>query len=1499
MDAFGPATATWFRRAFAAPTPVQTRGWATIAAGKHALLVAPTGSGKTLAAFLYCIDRLVHRPPVHPGVRVLYVSPLKALVYDVERNLRAPLVGVAHAAAEIGQPIVVPRVGIRTGDTKPSERAAIARDPPSILVTTPESLFLMLGSAVRSAFTTVETIIVDEVHAIAPSKRGAHLMLSLERLAADCAVDPVRIGLSATASPLEEVARFLGGDRPVEIVDCGAKPDIDVQILVPVPDMTRPALTAAAIAEATLAAGSPAMRTPPVSRTPAAQRTGSVLAPAPAPIGEPNAARPAPPGLGEPVDNSIWPAIYPRLVALIRDARTTIVFVNARGLCERLAQRLNEVAGEPLVRAHHGSLAHAQRTEIEEALKRGEIKAIVATSSLELGIDMGAVDLVVLVESPGAVSRGLQRIGRAGHGVGERSFGRLFPKHRGDLLEAAVVVERMVQGDIEALTIPSNPLDVLAQHIVAMVGLGDTTVARIEAIIRRSANYQRLPPDALRGVLDMLAGRYPSQAFADLRPRLVWDRSTDQLSPRVGALKVALQNAGTIPDRGLYPVHLGEGGPRVGELDEEMVHESAPGQVITLGASSWRIERITRDRVLVVPAPGESGRLPFWKGDGPGRPLALGRAVGAFTRQLGERTHDDALAWLRAEYRLDEWAAQNLLAYVEEQRTATGVLPTDRAITIERFRDELGDWRVCVLSPLGARIHAPWALAIQAELAARHEFDVQAMWNDDGIVLRLVDTEELPDLDMLIPDADLVHDRIVEQLAHSAMFAGVFRENAGRALLLPRQRAGVRTPLWAQRLKSQQLLAVAREYPAFPVVLETYRTCMQDMFDVPALIETLRGIQARTIRLDHVETTAASPFARSLMFAYVAAYMYEGDMPLAERRAAALTLDRTLLRELVGHEDVAQLLDPGAVSDLEAELQCLADGYRARGPAELHDVLRRVGELDAGELLARSELADPEPWVVELERTRQVVRMRVGERSCVVAIEDAATYRDGLGCVPPGGLPAALLEPIEDALPQLVARWARTHGPFDADLLAARWAVPTGAITAVMAPMVRTGAIVFGQLRAGGGPQAWCDADVLRRIKRRSLARLRSEIAAVDAQTYAKFLPQWHGVGDPSRAPGRLREVIAALEGLPMPYSELERHVLPVRVAGFSPRMLDELGAMGELCWVGHGAMGADDGRVALYRRDRVGTLLEAAAVPVDLDPVRRAILDHLGARGASFVIELQRAAGDVRLAELEVALWDLAWAGLITNDTFLPLRALSQGPRARVGQRSAGGRWSLVADLLGPPCSPTARALATANMLIGRWGIVSRDVLGSEAIVGGFGPLGRVLRELEDAGKVRRGYFVDGTGGAQFAAPGAVDRLRAARQVERATAVVLAATDPAQPYGAVLPWPQRATSAPEGGKERSGARRVVGATVVLVDGAPVLFIERGGRRWTSFPAADDPVIFEVAAAALPPVARGRRGHMLRVETIDGEPARESPYAAALRAAGFTSDVRGLVLEAR
>lgn len=1570
VDSFSPPTRAWFRQSFEGPTRVQTLGWPRIAAGEHALLLAPTGSGKTLAAFLWCIDRLIRQPERGKGVKVLYVSPLKALVYDVERNLRAPLRGIARTAELARMPVVTPRVDVRTGDTSAQERRQQAREPGDILVTTPESLYLLLGSQARETLKTVDTVIVDEVHALAPTKRGAHLSLSLERLSVLTERDPQRVGLSATARPLEEVARFLGGDRPVSIVDTSEPPHIDLRIIVPVPDMTRPGeglarllaqyedeagaprdtddldepdegleepdeglakvlpfeLPAAGL-EPPLAAGlvpSPSRMLAEQQRTAVAarwaQKRGAKAFGAggddangpPEPVPPPLRPRagsvivPAPSPTGESPEHSIWPAVYPVLLDLIAEHRTTIVFVNSRGLCERLSQRLNELTGEDLVRAHHGSVSHRQRTEIEEMLKGGQIRAIVATSSLELGIDMGTVDLVVLVESPGAVSRGLQRVGRAGHGVGQVSVGRLFPKHRGDLLESAVVARLMREGAIEPLQVPRSPLDVLAQQIVAMCSLETWALPRLEAVIRRSACYAQTPRTALVGVLDMLAGRYPSGAFADLRPRIVWNRDTDELSGRRGSKMLSLVSGGTIPNRGTYGMFMGEGGPRVGELDEEMVHETLPGQNIMLGASTWRVENITRDRVIVSPAPGEPGRLPFWRGDGPGRPIELGRALGSFTRELGGRTREEAEPWLQAEYGLDELAAKNLVDYVHDQREATGTLPTDRAITIERFRDELGDWRVCILSPLGARVHAPWALALQTRLEARLGFEVQALWSDDGIVIRLVEVDELPELELLLPPPDEVEEQVVQQLAHSALFAGQFRENAARALLLPRQRPDQRQPLWAQRLKAQQLLAVAREYPSFPIIMETYRSCLQDVFDLPSLVELMRAVQSRQVRVDVVETPSPSPFARSLVFAYVAAYLYEGDAPLAERKAQALALDRQLLRELLGQEELRELLDAAVIDMVEAEQQGLADERRARHADSLHDLLRRVGDLGESELAPRCT-EPPGPWLAELERSRRAVVLRMAGHARWVAIEDVGLYHDALGCMPPPGLPAAFLEPVPDALDGLVARFARTHGPFLASTVAARWALPPGQVSDALRRLEARGVVLGGEFRPGGRGHEHCDAEILRQIKRRTLAKLRGEIAPVEAAALGRFLPAWHGIGDARRGLPRLEEVLVQLEGLPLSYAELEQVILPARVPDFSSRMLDELGAMGWLVWVGRGALGKSDGRVALYRRERASLLLASPQPPEDavLEPLHHAILQRLQQRGACFMIELAElqapgGAVDDRDA-LQEALWDLVWWGLVTNDTFAALRAHARPVARRVGARGrasagGGGRWSLVAGLRSGTIDETARAHARAVTLLERHGVVTREAAALEELPGGFSAVYPVLKAMEEAGKVRRGYFVEQLGGAQFASPGAVDRLRALRDPQDPeVAVVLSALDPACPFGWLLPWPGRGED-----RERSGGgpRRVAGASVVLVGGQAVLYVDKGGKRLVTFPAAEEPERMAAAARALVSVAARRRGRMLQVETIDGEPVRGSRYEAALREADFRSDVRGLTLEA-
>ncbi len=1521
LDYFTEATRRWFDTAFAGPTPVQVEGWERIRTGAHTLLIAPTGSGKTLAAFLYALDQLGRADAGAagtdgdgsggdpggegagggPGVRVVYVSPLKALVYDIERNLRTPLAGMERAAAQLGEPFRAPRVDVRTGDTSQADRRRQKRDPGEILVTTPESLYLLLGSQARETFRTVRWVIVDEIHAMAATKRGAHLALSLERLAAAADTDPQRIGLSATARPAEEVARFLGGDRPVSIVDTHVPPALELEVVVPVEDMTRPVVEggrAGAVGDG--------------------EAGGGVL--------ELDEEEPAP-------RHGIWPAVYPEILKLIRAHRTTLVFVNSRGLCERLAQRLNELAGEELVRAHHGSLAHEQRHEIEEALKAGRLPAIVATSSLELGIDMGAVDLVILVESPGSVGSGLQRVGRAGHHVGEPSKGRVFPKHRGDLLEATIVARRMREGAIEALRVPRNPLDVLAQQVVAMASTRPWPVAELAAVVRRSASFRELPDAALTGVLDMLSGLYPSHEFSELRPRIHWDRERDVIEGRRGSRMLAAVNAGTIPDRGLFGVFLGEGGPRVGELDEEMVHESRPGQTFTLGASTWRIQEITRDRVLVAPAPGEPGRLPFWKGEGPGRPLELGRALGAFTRELATMDEDDAVARLTGEHDLDPRAARNLVDYLAEQREATGTLPTDRDITVERFRDELGDWRVCIMTPFGARVHAPWALAIRGIVSERVGYDVQAVWNDDGIVLTIADGDELPGADLLIPDEEELEERLLEELARSPLFASQFRENAARALLLPRRRPGQRTPLFAQRLRAQKLMSVAMQYPSFPIVMETFRSCLQDVFDVPALREVLRSVDRREVRVHEAETWSASPFARSLVYAYVAAYLYEGDSPAAERRAQALSVDVKLLRELLGEADLRELLDADVIAEVEAQLQRRMESRRARHADALHDVLRELGDLADDELRERAA-EDPAPWLDELERARRAVRVRVGGRDTWIAVEDAGLYRDALGTAPPPGVAAVFLEPVERPVEALLLRWARTHGPFTPPEVAVRWGLVPAQVRVLLEAVTAEERLLRGEFTPGVAGEEWVHPDVLRQLKRRTIARLRGEVAPVPAAVLGRFLPAWHrAAGDPHE---RLEEAVAQLEGIPLSYRDLVRMILPSRVRGFRPSQLDELGAMGWLVWVGHSPVRGDDGRIVLYRRDRVDRLLappsdEDAAERVDgFNGRHRAILEHLDRRGASFHGELVAAVteagagdggpaddGEARILE---ATWDLVWAGLVTNDTFAALRHLSAAagskagrsrparggrahgrPRARrrpawmaalplhaggVGTPGPGGRWSLVRDLVRAPVSTTARAAAWASTLLDRHGLVARETAAVEALGGGFSSVYRVLRSMEDAGKVRRGYFVEGLGGAQFAYPGLVDRLRGIRDEEGDEAVVvLAASDPSNPYGWLLPWPE-----PTDSRGRPPTRST-GAVVVLAGGAPVLFLDRKGRRLRTFATASKEAVAR-AVPALRQVARRHPRGVISLEEVDGQPAFRSSLKPVLVKAGYVPDYR-------
>ncbi len=1555
---FGPAARAWFESAFEAPTEAQADGWAAIAAGDHVLIHAPTGSGKTLAAFLWWIDRLAATPATSDaasgargGVRVLYISPLKALTYDIERNLRAPLTGIRIQAERLGLPPPTISMGLRTGDTTAQARRDLVRHPPDILITTPESLYLLLTSAARETLRNVEAVIVDEVHAIAGTKRGAHLALSLERLerlrmrppadrngtrasatsAAPVRQAPVRqaplrqaplrqaplqrIGLSATQKPLETIARFLGGVGPgrgVTVVDAGARKPLELSVVVPVEDMTRIG-----------------------DDQPRPDVTG---APHPSP-GDAAIAR----GIGRysngrDLRTSIWPSVHPRILELIRAHKSTIVFTNSRRLAERLAHRLNELAGEDLVRAHHGSIAREQRIQIEEDLKAGRLPALVATSSLELGIDMGAVDLVIQVESPTSVASGLQRIGRAGHQVGAPSKGVIFPKFRGDLLESAVVVRRMHEGAVETTTLPRNPLDVLAQQIVAMTVMDTWTVDEIHATATRAASFETLPREALEGVLGMLAGVYPSDEFAELKPRLSWDRLTDRVEGRRDARVVAVTSGGTIPDRGLFGVFLvgeaGTPGRRVGELDEEMVYElraGMHGDVIVLGASSWRVTEITADRVLVEPAPGVPGKLPFWKGDTIGRPIELGRALGAFLREAegdlarGERGREALATRLREHHDLDDLATGNLVTYLDDERQAVGVLPTDRRVVIERFRDELGDWRLCLLTPFGGRVHAPWAMAIEARLRDRLGMEAQTISSDDGIAIRLPEGDLAGVEALLFPSADEIEDLVVAEVGGTALFASRFRENAGRALLLPRRRAGTRTPLWQQRQRAADLLQVASRYGSFPILVETYRECLSDVFDLPALQELLAGVERREITVHGVETAKASPFASSLLFDYIGAYMYEGDAPLAERRAGALALDRDLLRELLGQEELRELLDPEALADLELALQSLAEDRRAGSADAVHDLLRRLGDLTDGEIAARVEGGDSAAaaFVEALLGTRRAVRVRIAGEERWIAIEDVGRYRDALGVAAPAGVPEAFLAATAAPLDGLLARWGRTHGPFPIVEPARRWGLPPERVEEALSRMFATGIVLRGEFRPDGVEREWCDPEVLRRLRRASLARLRREVEPVEPAALGRFLPAWHGVaavGESlpalrgSAAMERLAEVVDQLSGVAIPASVLERDVLPARIPGYQPRLLDELGAAGEVAWAGRGSLGRDDGRIVLYRPGREALRPVRPSVDQPTGPRYDAIRAHLARRGACFYRELFAAAGGGSDREVLDALWDLVWAGEITNDTFAPLRALrwkrpSRTARPRPGRLTAlgppeaAGRWSLVdgAPLADDPTasvapagpSPTERLHARALVLLDRHGVVTREAVMSEDVDGGFSAVYPILRMLEEAGRIRRGYFVEGLGAAQFAQPGAVDRLRAVREVPTAGRPIvhlLAAADPANPYGGAIWGPRR------GEDDRRPLQRAAGAYVVLVDGVAALYVDRGGSSLQTLPAFDDPEITSAAIGALRAIPTEGRTRELVVRKIDGLPVAESPVRATLIDGGFSAGYRGLVL---
>lgn len=1642
MGRFSRPTRDWFLGAFSEPTPAQTGAWNAISSGSHALVVAPTGSGKTLAAFLWALDRLmVEAPAPHPEpapidaaqakgrrprppkrkTRVLYISPLKALGVDVERNLRSPLIGITQTAKRLGLPAPLITVGVRSGDTTTAERRSLLSNPPDILITTPESLFLMLTSRARETLTEVDTIIVDEVHAVAGTKRGAHLAVSLERLDALLPKPAQRIGLSATVEPRELVAQFLAGSAPVEIVAPPSRKNWDLTVSVPVEDMSD------------LPGAAGAFDSGPAS--------------------------------GLQPQASIWPHVEEKIVDLVLANQSTIVFANSRRLAERLTARLNEIYAERqliavgggwdnagagpdpqlptstatpahmmaqagstagadplLARAHHGSVSKDQRALIEDDLKSGRLRCVVATSSLELGIDMGAVDLVVQVESPPSVASGLQRVGRAGHQVGEISQGVLFPKHRADLVHTAITVERMLEGKIERLFVPANPLDILAQQTVAATALGSIDVEDWFAAVRRSAPFASLPRSAFEATLDLLAGRYPSDEFAELRPRIIWDRNAGTIEGRPGAQRLAVTSGGTIPDRGLFGVYIigtevegsgaagadgkpaaspAKGGRRVGELDEEMVYESRVGDIFALGATSWKIEDITHDRVLVTPAFGQPGKLPFWKGDSLGRPVDLGRALGAFVRELSTSDVGPATERCKASG-LDDFAANNLIQYLSEQKLATEVVPCDTTLVVERFHDELGDWRVILHSPFGMPVHAPWALAVGQRLHQRYGLDGSAMAADDGIVLRVPMMEdEPPGAELFLFDPDELEQIVTAEVGGSALFASRFRECAARALLLPRQTPGKRQPLWQQRQRSAQLLDVARKYPTFPIVLETVRECLQDVYDLPALKDIAASVERRELRIVQTTTQQPSPFAKSLLFGYVAQFLYEGDSPLAERRAAALALDSTLLNELLGRVELRELLDAKVIEATELELQRLAPDRRARGMEGVADLLRLLGPLTPVEVAARL-VVEPGPGVEPVEtpvvepvetpgvepvetpeidtflaaahltallRANRAIKVNIGGAERYAAVEDAARLRDAIGVPLPMGVPLAFIEPVADPLGDLVSRYARTHGPFTSAEAAARLGLGVAVVGTALKRLAADGRVVEGEFRphaappepAGSGQDIqpgvhqeqqpttseWCDADVLRKLRRRSLAALRAEVEPVDAAAYGRFLPAWQHVRTPGAGRGQpslrgLDGIVTAIDqlsGVPVPASAWEPLVLASRVSNYQPAMLDELMAAGEILWSGAGALPGNDGWVSLHLADSAELTLNPAVEYAPGDAQQR-LLDHLRTNGGGYFFrQLTDVAGgmDSVLSDQDVvsALWDLAWAGRITGDTFAPVRALiagghtahrqvSKAPRLRAPRLSrlgrthglgspglggvgygpasgaraippmAAGRWSALPL---PELDATIHARATAELLLDRYGVVTRGSVMAEQILGGFGLMYKVLARLEEAGRCRRGYFIEHLGAAQFAVPATVDRLRTYSEDTQLAkpepvALALAATDPANPYGAALPWPALKEDAGTG--HRPG--RKAGALVVLVDGALVLYVERGGKTLLAF--SDDEAVLSAAGAALVGVVTGGAVDKLIMEKVNGHGILDTPVAAALAAAGAYSTPKGLRIRA-
>ncbi|HTO95015.1 MAG TPA: DEAD/DEAH box helicase [Bacteroidota bacterium] len=1480
MRDFHPVIREWFQQTYGEPTPAQTMGWPSISSGEHTLILAPTGSGKTLAAFLWAInhifeERLAGDAP--PGVGILYISPLKALNNDVERNLEGPLEAIRRAASAAGLRAPSIRTAVRTGDTPRSRRLSMVKHPPDILITTPESLYLMLTSrSARPMFRTVRYVIVDEIHALCGNKRGVHLSLSLERLQEVALGEFIRIGLSATQRPLEEIAAFLGGlhqegdrtvPRRVAVVDAGHRKSMDISVECAAPDF--------------------ALITP----------------------------------------EGVWPLVFEEILALVALHTTTLIFVNNRRLAERVAAALNDAlqterrdvagerhevnlhavprfstgTGEPLVQAYHGSMSRQARERMEADLKRGKLRALVATSSLELGIDIGSIDLVIQLQSPRGVARGLQRIGRSGHLVTATSKGRIFPTHREDLVEATVVAQGIAAHEVERTLIPVNCLDVLAQQIVAMVSVEERDVDSLFALVRASYCYRDLSRTLFDGVIQMLAGRYAGGTLGELRGVISWDKVNGLLRALPGSGRLAITGGGTIADRGYYGVYLGDGTTKVGEVDEEFVFETRVGDTFILGSSVWRVEEIETSRLTVSPAPGQPARMPFWRGEGIGRSYELGCAVGAFRRRMEQTIDEPGFASaLRASYPIDGRSAWNIREYFRKQRDTTGVIPHDRRLLVETFRDEIGDPRLVVHSSFGRRVNGLLGFLLARILHDRTGVEPQMLYNDDGILLRSASAETLPNdlLDGL--DAQAARQTVLDEILASPLFGGQFRQNAARALLMPGKMPGKRTPLWLQRLRAGDLLQIARRYDDFPIVIETVREVLHDILDFDHFMEVLRGIEGGTITVARAATEVPSPFAASLLFDFIAVYMYEYDQPREDRLSQYLAVNREILGELIDLDSVSTIVRPEALAAVEARLQHSAAGTRARTAEELMEILLRIGDLSDGEIAERCE-GDSHAMLDALERDGRVMRVEFPGGLRWIAAEEATLY---------GSLGDAKNAQF------VIGRYLRSHGPRTSRELSERFGAAPAEAEGIARSLAGTKEFVRGRFRPGEEEEEWCSKGTLERIHRQTITILRREITPCTPEEFTAFLFRWHGIGDEAPADSRTEtpRALTRLEGLPLPAEVWERDILRVRAGHLPPESIERLSRDGGGAWVGSTA-----GRIRFIFRGNGAHYLGPPAREEELGEPARRVLAFLKEEGASFFSDI-RDGTRLSLQAMNGALAGLFWSGIVTNDVFAEAAAVRRPPRTGEETRSErieivnphhapararlmqtarralrevpgwSGRWSLLRTrgLMGKTPTDEERAGAQALLLLERYGIVAREFLSREDILP-WGVIAQELNRMELRGEVRRGYFVQGLSGMQFALPAAVEALRRLRsEGRRDRMALLNACDPANPFG-----PGVSLHAAAGHNASPVTSRVPSTYIAFAGGTPVLVFESWGARIRTVGTPPIETVREGLAlftGLLRLPGRLRPFREIIVEYCNDVRPVESPLGPELRVLGFVRD---------